>query len=331
MDGDWSSPDLTSLIELAAYNFRTLVPAMGGTWLSRLAHRLWREGRANSKRGSRRNIPAHYDLGNEFYAAWLDPAMNYSSGLYESGGATLEQAQAAKQGLAIDFLELSRGERVLEIGCGWGSLAARLAREHGCDVIGLTLSPSQLTYARGLIDEAGAGTGRVELLRLDYRDAVGTFDRVVSIEMLEAVGKEYWNTYFSTVHDRLRPGGIAALQVITMADERYKEYERGTDFIQRHIFPGGMLPSPAIMRERIAAAGLQLECVRNFGASYGRTLAEWRARFLAAWPRLRLMGFDETFRRKWEYYLAYCEAGFRAGAIDVGIYQCRRPAVADLP
>ncbi|MSP03526.1 MAG: class I SAM-dependent methyltransferase [Acetobacteraceae bacterium] len=325
MDGDWSSPDLPSLIELAARNHETMMPSLGGSRLARLAYRLFHVLRGNTRRGSRRNIPAHYDLGNAFYAAWLDPGMTYSSGLYEHPGTTLEEAQTAKQNLAMDALSLSGGERVLEIGCGWGGLAERLAREHGCHVTGLTLSPAQLDLARDRFPGGGA-SGRVELLRRDYRDVEGSFDRIVSIEMLEAVGKDYWPAYFATVHDRLRPGGVAALQVITMAEDRYAAYERGADFIQRHIFPGGMLPSDSVMRDRIAAAGLVLDSTRTFGESYGRTLADWRVRFHDAWPRLRTIGFDERFKRKWEYYLCYCEAGFRAGALDVGLYRLHRPA-----
>jgi len=261
--------------------------------------------------------------------------MTYSSALFENPADDLETAQTAKQNLAIDALALSGGERVLEIGCGWGGLAERLAREHGCHVVGLTLSPAQLAHARDRIAASSPGSGRaaltlpspgsVELRRRDYRDVEGTFDRVVSIEMLEAVGKEYWATYFATIRDRLRPGGVAVLQVITMAEDRYAAYERGADFIQKHIFPGGMLPSDGIMRRHITAAGLVLDGVRTFGESYAQTLAEWRARFHAAWPRLRAMGFDKAFRRKWEYYLSYCEAGFRAGAIDVGLYRLHRP------
>lgn len=325
MNGDWSTPDLTALIELAARNHETMMPSLDGSRLARLLNRLSHSLRSNTKRGSRRNIPAHYDLGNAFYAAWLDAGMTYSSGLYEDAATTLEQAQTAKQDLVIGALALSGGESVLEIGCGWGGLAERLAREKACDVVGLTLSPAQLEHARSRPGGIPS-PGRVEARRLDYRDVTGTFDRIVSIEMLEAVGKEYWDTYFATIRDRLRPGGIAVLQVITMGEDRYAAYELGADFIQRHVFPGGMLPSDGILRARIAAAGLCLDGVRTFGASYGRTLADWRTRFQRAWPRLRAMGFDERFRRKWEYYLSYCEGGFRAGAIDVGLYQLHRPA-----
>lgn len=325
MDGDWSTPNLTALIELGARNHETVVPSLDGAWAARLFNRLLHLRRGNSRRGSRRNIPVHYDLGNAFYASWLDPGMTYSSGFYRTAETTLEEAQDAKQRLAIDALALRGQESVLEIGCGWGGLAARLAHGHGCHVTALSLSPAQLEHARTICPE-GDGPGQVTLLRQDYRDAGGTFDRVVSIEMLEAVGREYWPRYFSTIHDRLRPGGIAALQVITMAEDRYKAYERGTDFIQKHVFPGGMLPTATIMRERIAAAGLTLDNVTTFGLGYARTLADWRARFQSAWPRLRGMGFDERFKRKWEYYLAYCEAGFLAGALDVGLYRMHRPA-----
>jgi cyclopropane-fatty-acyl-phospholipid synthase len=324
MAGDWSSTDLTALIELAARNHRSMYGSLGGTRMARLANRVRHVLRHNSRSGSRRNIPAHYDLGNEFYAAWLDAGMSYSSAYYANPTHDLEAAQAAKQELVMASLSLTGGERVLEIGCGWGGLAGRLAREHGCDVVGLTLSPAQRAHA-GATLEGNVAPGRVALRLQDYRDADGQFDHVVSVEMLEAVGREYWMTFFSTVRERLRPGGIAALQVITMAEDRYAAYERGADFIQKHIFPGGMLPSDTAMRAHIADAGLVLDDVTCFGTSYARTLAEWRHRFELAWPRLRPMGFDEAFRRKWLYYLAYCEAGFRAGAIDVGLYRIHRP------
>ena len=316
MDDDWSTPDLTALIELAAINHETMMPSLIGSYAAQLLNRLMHLRRGNTKRGSRKNIPAHYDLGNEFYAAWLDPGMTYSSAYYPTQDTTLEQAQTAKQDLAIEALRLQGGETVLEIGCGWGGLAERLAREYGCQVTGLSLSPAQLAYARSRI-EGRCGQGSVALHQRDYRDETGTFDRIVSIEMLEAVGKEFWPAYFATVRDRLRPGGIAALQVITMAEDRYPLYERTPDFIQRHIFPGGFLPCDA--------AVLVLDDLRTFGLSYARTLREWRDRFQDAWPRLRPLGFDEKFKRKWDYYLSYCEAGFLSGAIDVGLYRLHRP------
>lgn len=323
MAGDWSTPDLTSLIELAARNHESMYASLNGSRVARWVNRLRHGLRRNSRAGSRRNIPAHYDLGNDFYASWLDAGMSYSAALYTQPAQRLEEAQAAKQDMVMDALALSGGERVLEIGCGWGGLAARLARAHGCDVVGLTLSPAQLQCARERLAD-GCAPGTVELRLQDYRDSLGQYDRVVSIEMLEAVGRDYWAEYFATIHDRLRPGGIAALQVILMSEDRYAAYERSADFIQRHIFPGGMLPSDSVMRAHVAAAGLELEAVRFFGDSYARTLAEWNSRFQHAWPRLQPLGFDAAFKRKWEYYLAYCEAGFRAGAIDVGLYRIRR-------
>jgi len=323
--GDWSTPDLTAVIELAARNHRSMYASLNGSRLARLLNRLRHARRHNSRTGSRRNIPAHYDLGNEFYAAWLDSGMSYSSAYYTGTARDLEAAQVAKQDLVMASLSLTGGERVLEIGCGWGGLAGRLAREHGCEVVGLTLSPAQLGHARDAL-AGNTAPGWVELRLQDYRDTEGQFDRVVSVEMLEAVGREYWPAYFAAIHDRLRPGGVAALQVITMAEDRYAEYERGADFIQKHIFPGGMLPSDGVMRACISAAGMLLDDVTCFGASYARTLAEWRHRFEQAWPRLRTLGFDEAFRRKWLYYLAYCEGGFRAEAIDVGLYRIHRPA-----
>jgi cyclopropane-fatty-acyl-phospholipid synthase len=232
----------------------------------------------------------------------------------------------------MDALSLNGGESVLDIGRGWGGLAERLALEDECHVVGLTLSSAQFEHARTRLPGCrfpvplswGPPAGTIELRRRDFRDETGTFDRVVSIEMLEAVGKEYRPTYFARPHDRLRPGGVAVPQVITMAEEWYTAYERGADFIQKHIFPGGMLPADRLMRARIEAAGMVLDGVRNFGASYARTLADWRARFQRAWPRLCTMGFGERFKRKWDY-LSYCEAGFLAGPLDVGLYRLHRP------
>ena len=323
MAGDWSSPDLAALIEVVALNHDRMMPALSGSPLARLAHRLLHLGHANTKRGSAKNIPAHYDLGNDFYAAWLDPDMTYSSGLYEQAGWTLEQAQTAKQDAVIDGLRLAGGERVLEIGCGWGALARRLAREHGCHVTGLTLSSAQLDHARGCVGD-GYGRGAVDLRLQDYRDVRGSFDRIVSIEMLEAVGKAFWPTYFSTLRDRLRPGGTAVLQVITMADAPFATYQHSVDFIQRHIFPGGMIPTDGLVRSHAQAHGLVLDGFRAFGAGYAQTLNHWRERFHRAWPKLRGAEFDDRFQRKWDFYLSYCEGGFRAGLLDVGLYQLRR-------
>jgi cyclopropane-fatty-acyl-phospholipid synthase len=324
-DGDWSSPDLATLVELAAANGPSFEQRLGGTPLARLVQRMRHRRRPNSRAGSARNIIAHYDLGNDFFAAWLDPGMTYSSGLYETPATTLDASQRAKQDRAIALLDLRGGESVLEIGIGWGGLAERILQTHDGTLTGVTLSPAQLAHARDRLARAGLA-GRADLRLQDYRDVSGRFDRIVSIEMLEAVGEAYWPTYFRTLHDRLAPGGVAVLQVITIAEDRFAGYRRDADFIQRHIFPGGMLPSPSILRAQVAAAGLTLDHAQTFGESYARTLADWHERFVQALPRVAGCGLDERFQRLWRYYLAYCEGGFRAGAIDVGLYRLRRAA-----
>jgi cyclopropane-fatty-acyl-phospholipid synthase len=323
IDGDWSSPDVSAVIEIAARNHASLSKRINGTrlaqWVNRVHHRL----HPNTRRGSRRNIVHHYDLGNEFYARWLDPGMTYSSALYVRDDMTLAEAQAAKQDRALALLFPPGGPpvgaRVLEIGCGWGGIAERLVAL-GCKVVGLTLSPSQLAHARARLEATGHAE-RADLRLQDYRDASGTFDGIISIEMLEAVGERYWPAYFDALRARLKPTGRAVLQVITIAEERLESYRSAPDFIQRYIFPGGMLPTKSIMRHEIARAGLRLLSLETFGASYVRTLAEWRQRFAQAWPEIAAMGFPDRFRRMWEYYLHYCEGGFRAGAIDVGLWQ----------
>ena len=324
IDGDWSSPDLAALIEFALRNETALGSAIMGTAPLRLLNRLRHLARPNTLRGSRRNIAQHYDLGNEFYARWLDPSMTYSSAFYADERASLEQAQAAKIARAIERLDLAGGERVLEIGCGWGALAEALAARHGSRVTGLTLSKEQRAYAEARLAQAGLAD-RTEICLRDYREQKGLFDRIVSIEMFEAVGETHWPKFFEVVRERLARGGSAVLQIITIADERFETYRRAADFIQRYIFPGGMLPSPSALREQIARAGLSLAALENFGASYARPLAEWNQRFQRGWADIAALGFDARFKRMWEYYLAYCEAGFRAGTIDVGLYRIEKP------
>jgi len=320
MDGDWDSPDLVGLIMLAIANEKLLGLDADGPKLMRLLERLRHGLRRNSRRGSQRNIAYHYDLGNDFYAAWLDAGMTYSSAIFERADDDLAVAQARKYRRVGEFLEIAPGQRLLEIGCGWGGFA-EFAAAAGARVTGLTVSRAQAAYARERMKRAGHAA---EIRFEDYRDVAGSFDRIASIEMVEAVGEGHWATYFRRLRELLVPGGIAVLQAITIADERFQAYRRAPDFIQRHIFPGGMLLCPAVLRDAAARAGLRLVEGPRFGASYARTLALWQERFQAAWPRIAPLGFDRRFKRMWEYYLAYCEAGFRAATLDVGLYRLER-------
>lgn len=320
-DGELDTPDLTALIELGARNDATLRRLVSGAWPVRLYNRFRHMLNANTRAGSRRNIMAHYDLGNDFYGQWLDASMMYSSALYEKPTETLEAAQQRRLDRIVAMLGLSGGEHVLEIGCGWGALAERLARE-GCRVTAITLSPAQLETARQRIAKAGLAE-RVSLHLQDYRDISGQFDRIVSIEMIEAVGHAYWPSYFATLQRSLRPGGCAVLQAITIDDTVFEAYRQGTDFIQRYIFPGGCLPSVPALAHQAEGAGLTVVEQLDFGESYALTLNEWRRRFLERWTTVAQLGFDEPFRRLWEYYLCYCEAGFRAQTIDVSLIALR--------
>jgi cyclopropane-fatty-acyl-phospholipid synthase len=313
LDGDWDSPDVAALLLYFLQNERFF--HLEGSWWLRLAQRALHRLRDNSRRRARDNVAAHYDLGNDFYTRWLDPGMTYSAALFESAACDLETAQRHKYRRIAELVDLRPGQRVLELGCGWGGFA-QYAAELGAAVVGVTLSRAQLDYARRRIARAGLAD-RVELRLQDYRDVEGCFDRVVSIEMIEAVGEAYWPAYFDTVRARLAPGGRAALQAILIDDARWAVYRSSPDFIQRYIFPGGMLPTPTRLRSAIEGAGLIWRDDHGFGADYARTLALWRARFDAAWPEIATLGFDARFRRVWHYYLSYCEAGFAFGSIDV--------------
>ena len=322
--GEWSSPTLGALLDLALRN-STAEARVRWLGLPRLLLKLRHALNRNTRRGSRRNIALHYDLGNEFYAQWLDAGMSYSAALFSSPAQTLEEAQNAKLDRVFDLLEVSGGEKVLEIGCGWGSLAERIVSRHDCNLTALTLSARQLEFARRRLRELDL-LRHSDLRLQDYRDIRGSYDRIVSIEMLEAVGEAYWSTYFEQLRSNLRPGGIAVLQVITIDEERFENYRRRPDFIQRYIFPGGMLPTKKIIEREISAAGLQLVTSELFGESYARTLGEWRRRFQRAWPAIKALGFDDRFKRTWEYYLAYCQAGFEVGTVNVGLYKVERAA-----
>lgn len=323
IEGEIDSPDLAAVLRFALANRHAYHALSGGLTRPRLIDRLWHRWRANTLTGSRRNIAAHYDLGNAFYALWLDPSMTYSSAIFEAETPSLEAAQAVKLGRIVEALELSDGARVLEIGCGWGALAEAIARA-GAEVDAITISAEQLAVASARIEAAGLA-GRATARFCDYRSLDGVYDRIVSIEMIEAVGAENWPVYFATLRDRLVPGGSAVLQAITIDERHFEAYRADPDFIQRYIFPGGMLPTVAAMASHAASAGLTFETVEQFGAGYARTLSEWRRRFDEAWPQIGALGFDDRFRRMWRYYLTYCEIGFEASDIDVGIYRLRRP------
>lgn len=326
LDGDWSTPDLAAFLQVVQMNRQALVRQSRGLatrrWLDLLFHRR----HANSRSGSRRNIAYHYDLGNTFYAPWLDESMTYSSALFTADDheENLVEAQVRKYRTILDMAKVSAGDRVLEIGCGWGGLAEVAARERGADVTGITLSTEQLRHARDRIAAEGLAD-RARFSLTDYRDTSGTFDRIVSIEMFEAVGEENWPAYFRTVHDRLRPGGEAVIQVITIDDDAFPAYRKRADFIQRYIFPGGMLPSPSAFRSAAQDAGLALAGEQFFGRSYERTLRIWQQSFERAWPEIsRLDGFDERFRRMWRFYLLFCAEGFRDGLINVALFHLKR-------
>ncbi|MBU1236458.1 MAG: cyclopropane-fatty-acyl-phospholipid synthase family protein [Gammaproteobacteria bacterium] len=308
IDGQWDSPDLTALLTLLAKNRAVLKRAVYGSWRALLSARLRHWLNRNSRAGSKRNIMAHYDLGNEFYRQWLDETMSYSSAIY-TDGADLPTAQRAKYGRILRRLGAQPGERVLEIGCGWGGFA-EMANDAGLAVTGLTLSPAQLEWAKRRVATA-------DFRLQDYRDTTERFDHVVSIEMFEAVGERWWPSYFQTVAKALKPGGRAVVQSITIRDDLFSAYRRGTDFIQQHVFPGGMLPSRAAFRKAAAKHGLVVKDEFAFGRDYARTLAEWRHAFESNWPQIEPLGFDKRFHRLWRLYLCYCEAGFLAGNIDV--------------
>jgi cyclopropane-fatty-acyl-phospholipid synthase len=315
--GDWETPDLTALLAFCLVNDRSLAGMAEQSWRARALGRLLHAMNANTRAGSRRNIAAHYDLGNAFYRPWLDETMTYSAAVFATPDESLAEAQARKYRRLADALDLQPGQRILEIGCGWGGFAEIAAYEYDCEIVCLTLSTEQADYARARIDQAGLAD-RVDIRLQDYRDTEGTFDHIVSIEMFEAVGEAYWPAYFGTLRDRLAPGGKAALQVITIAEDAFDDYRNRPDFIQRYIFPGGMLPSHRAIAEQASNAGFELTDSFFFGDSYAETLRRWDRSFEAGWKTIETLGFDDRFFRMWRYYLHYCIAGFDAGRIDVG-------------
>jgi cyclopropane-fatty-acyl-phospholipid synthase len=318
MAGEWDSPDLAALLETLVRNYDHIRRLFDGGWPMKAANWLFHRLRPNSKAGARRNIHAHYDLGNAFYKAWLDDTMTYSAARFERADQSLEAAQRAKYAALARLMDLQSGHSVVEIGCGWGGFALFAAGEVGAKVTGVTISREQHDFARQRVFEAGLAD-RVDIQLRDYRDLDGQFDRLASIEMFEAVGRTYWGVYFDKVRSLLKPGGRAGLQVITIQDALFDEYEARTDFIQRYVFPGGSLPSESRLAPLIAERGLRWRETERFGGDYATTLACWGRRFEAAYERIaeEQSGFDARFERLWRFYLAYCEAGFRSGRTDV--------------
>lgn len=324
LEGGWSSPDLQAFLDLVLAKNSSAYDGFVGMGLVRGFERLRHWLRANTKRQAKKNISYHYDLGNDFYSLWLDPSMTYSSALFRSGKETLEEAQKQKYAQLVDQLALEPGAHVLEIGCGWGGFAEYAAKERGLRVTGLTISKEQQAFAVARMKRMGL-QDLVEIKLQDYRDERGLYDGIASIEMFEAVGEKYWPVYFKTVHDRLKPGAHAVLQIITLQDARFDAYRRGVDFIQKFIFPGGMLPSPGVLRGQVERAGLQVASSIEFGESYSQTLRMWYDSFNARWDDVAALGFDQRFRRMWNFYLTSCAAAFHGGNCDVTQITVTRP------
>jgi len=324
LDGWWSTPDLQAFMDLVHADNEEVYDGFVGIALIRAFEkfRFWMQ--SNSKRQARKNISAHYDLGNAFYGLWLDDTMTYSSALFTTGQESTEDAQIAKYASMVDQMGVQAGDHVLEIGCGWGGFAEYAAKERGLRVTGLTISQEQHDYAVERIRKAGL-SDMVEIKMQDYRDERGHYDGIASIEMFEAVGEKYWPVYFETLRERLKPGKMATLQIITVEDRRWEVYKRGVDFIQKYIFPGGMLPSPSVLRAQVERAGLEIERSIEFGQSYDQTLRRWYDSFNERWNEVAALGFDDRFRRMWNFYLTSCASTFRFANCDVTQITLKRP------
>ncbi|MDP1868800.1 cyclopropane-fatty-acyl-phospholipid synthase family protein [Bradyrhizobium sp.] len=316
LQGEWDTPDLTQFLYLWCVNHDLMQQMLDDNPMMRYLQMARHWFNRNTKRQARKNIYAHYDIGNAFYSAWLDPGMTYSSALFEEHTTDLAAAQDNKYRRLAEAIDLRPGQRLLEIGCGWGGFAEYAAKTYGAKVVGLTISREQRDFALARIQKSGLNE-QIEIRLQDYRDEREQYDRIASIEMIEAVGEQFWPKYFSQLRDRLLPGGLAGIQAITIQDSLFQTYRREVDFIQRYVFPGGMLPSPQVLKSLGERFGVPVIRERIFGQDYARTLVIWRNNFRAAWPNLMPSGFDDRFRRLWEYYLAYCEAGFLSGNIDV--------------
>ncbi len=324
LDGWWSTPDLMAFMDLIHEGNNDVYDGYPGMVLLRNYEKLRFWWQSNSKTQAVKNIAYHYDLGNDFYSLWLDDTMTYSSALFHTGHESLEAAQQQKYASMVDQMGVKPGDHVLEIGCGWGGFAEYAASVRGLQVTALTISQAQHDFAVTRIARAGLAD-RVTIKLQDYRDEDGLYDGIASIEMFEAVGERYWPVYFNTLRERLKPGAHATLQIITVQDKRWAVYKRGVDFIQKYIFPGGMLPSPSVLRAEIVKAGLKVKGSIEFGQSYSQTLRRWHDDFNARWPEVASMGFDDRFRRMWNFYLTSCAGTFRGGNCDVTQITVTRP------
>ena len=324
LDGWWSTPDLQAFMDFIHADNEDIYDGFPGMGLVRKFEQLRFWLQRNSKEQARKNISYHYDLGNDFYGLWLDDTMSYSSAIFTDPQQSMESAQIEKYKSMVDEMGVKEGDHVLEIGCGWGGFAEYAAAERGLNVTCLTISEEQFNYAVDRIEKAGL-SDRVTFKLQDYRDEKGLYDGIASIEMFEAVGEQYWPVYFETVRDRLKPGKTATFQIITVAHRRWQVYKRGVDFIQKYIFPGGMLPSPVVLREQIEKAGLAIEKSVEFGKSYDITLRRWHETFNEKWDQIAALGFDERFKRMWNFYLTSCAATFDSGNCDVTQITVRKP------
>ena len=324
---DWTTPSLSDLLRVMIQNRRAVEDLIYGSWWGRMVYRVRHLLNRNHKANSRKNIHAHYDLGNAFYELWLDDTMNYSSALFEGNFTqSMQDAQHAKVRRALQATDVQKGSRVLEIGCGWGALAEKATQEFGAHVTGVTLSTEQLAFANARMKWNGTAE-QADLRLQDYRDINdGPYDAICSIEMIEAVGQEYWPTYFQTVSKLLKPGGKACIQSIVIDDALFDRYVKSTDFIQQYIFPGGCLPSPSEFRRQARLAGLEVVDELKFGPDYAETLRRWRHDFMAQESQVLKLGFDNQFIRTWEFYLAYCEAAFDEANTDVIQFTLQKPA-----
>ena len=325
LDGQWSTPDLQAFMDFLHADNDDMFYGFNGQWLVQMYEKMRFWMQRNTKAQAKKNISAHYDLGNDFYGLWLDETMTYSSGIYTSGQESLEAAQTAKYKSMVDEMGAQPGDHVLEIGCGWGGFAEYAAKERGLKVTCLTISQEQFNFAQDRIKKAGL-EDQVTFKLQDYRDEAGSYDGIASIEMFEAVGEKYWPSYFETVRKNLKPGKQATLQIITVRDEMFETYRSSVDFIQKYIFPGGMLPSSKILREQTAKAGMKVVGSVGFGQSYSTTLRRWHDTFNDKWDQVSAMGFDDRFRRMWNFYLTSCASTFAYDNCDVVQITIKNPA-----